>query len=94
MRIGNYVLECHTRARHKYTHFRIHRRPYYSHLVWGRLSLLWGQPHLEPVTVCAECGGDIRALSTSDETWHVCEDCMQVEGQTCEITTEEYEARS
>lgn len=92
MKLLNHVVELNLRARNTLSHFRIHRRPYYTHVCWWKVSLIYGQPHLEPVTMCGGCSGIIKCVSAGDETWDVCEDCMQVEGGTLEITMEEYEA--
>ncbi len=92
MKVFNYVVECNFRSRHKFSHFRLHKHTYYSHLVWGKLSLTYGQPHLVPIRVCAECLEQIESKSAGDESWDYCEGCHQVEGNTIEITTEEYEA--
>lgn len=92
MRIANYEFEARLSSLHKWTHMRLHRHEYYSHFVWGRLSVTFGQPHLEPVTVCAECREEIEGRSAGDESWSWCEGCQQVEGDTLEITMEEYEA--
>lgn len=92
MRIGNYIIEAHLRARRPWTHFKIHDHSYYKHLVWGKLSMTFGQPHLVPVTVCVNCYEEIQGLSAGDEGWDYCEGCHQVEPDTMEMTTEEYEA--
>lgn len=104
MKLFNYVIEVRFHSRQPWSHFRVHRHRaggcrwsgpvLYRHLVWGRLSVIFGQPHLETVRVCSECEGLIRVVSAGDESWDVCEDCRQVEGRTHEITIEEYEARS
>ena len=94
MKLLNHVLELNFRARNRFTHFRVHRRPYYTHVCWYKVSLLFGQPHLEPITVCADCGEQVSGISAGDEGWTYCEGCQQVEGRTLEITMEEYEART
>lgn len=91
MKLLNHVLELNFRARNSFTHFRVHRREYYTHVCWWKASLLFGQPHLEPVTVCAACGEEIRRVGEDALDW--CEGCQSIEGDTREITTEEYEAR-
>lgn len=88
----NYKLELHCHARHKWSHFKVHNHHYYKHLVWGKLSLLWGQPHLVPIEVCSHCKEQVRNLSAGDEGWTFCEGCHQIEGDTEYITSEEYEA--
>lgn len=93
MRIFNHVIELDARARWPFTHFRVHKHEMHTHIVWGKLSLIFGQPHLEPVRVCAECYEQIEVLRAGDEGWDYCENCHLTEGDTLEITTEEYEAR-
>lgn len=93
MRLFNHEIEVRLRARWPWTHMKMHRRPYYRHFVWGKLSVIFGQPHLEPITVCAECGEATETKSAGDEFWTWCEGCQTVEGRTEEITMEEYEQR-
>lgn len=64
----------------------------YKHLVWGKLSVIYGRPHLMPMIVCRDCYEEIQYKSAGDEIWNYCEGCNQVEGYTVEITTQEYEA--
>ncbi len=92
MRILNYEIEFHTRARNKFTHFKIHKHETYRHICWWKFSLIYGHPHLMPMTVCADCYEEIDGKSAGDESWSWCEGCQQVEGDTLEIITEEYEA--
>lgn len=87
----NRVIEFNTRARHPFTHFKVHSHEYWTHVVWGKFSLIYGQPHLEPMTVCAHCFEEISRVGEDYLDW--CEGCQQVEGDTLEITTEEYERR-
>jgi hypothetical protein len=47
----------------------------------------------EMIRVCAHCCGEIRVMRTGDDWLDYCEGCQQVEGDTKEITVEEYEAR-
>jgi hypothetical protein len=93
MKLFNHVVECHFRARRKWNDFKVFKEDYYTHVVWGRMSLIFGQPHLTPVRVCAHCYEEIQVLNSGDEWWDYCEGCHQVEGDTVEITMEEYEAR-
>lgn len=92
MRILNHELEVKFSARHKWTHFKIHREKhgYYKHLVWGKLSIIFGQPHLVPITVCEHCNEEI--MRVGEDYLDYCEGCQSIEGPTVEITTEEYEA--
>lgn len=91
MKIFNHVVELNSRARCKPTHFRVHKHDYWTHVVWWKFSLTYGQPHLVPVRVCAECMEQIQVVNSGDEYWDYCEGCHQVEGSTVEITMEEYE---
>lgn len=101
MRLFNYIIEANLRSRHKWTHFKIHKHReglrqghvYYRHLVWGPLSVIFGQPHLVPIEVHKGCNGEIRNIGPDSISY--CEDCDTiVEGQTETITAEEYEART
>jgi len=65
---------------------------YYKHFVWGKISLIFGRPHLVPIEVCADCNETIEVLNAGDEYWNFCEGCRQTEGETKIITTAEYEA--
>lgn len=92
MKLFNYVIEASLTSRHKWSHFKIHKRDMYSHLVWGKLSVIYGQPHLEEVAVCAVCGsGEIGEQGAGDEGWTVCQDCGAIEQGYNYITMEEYE---
>jgi hypothetical protein len=93
MKLFNHVLELDFRALRKWSDLKVFTCPYYTHVVWGKMSLIYGQPHLEPVRVCAHCYEEIKVLNAGDEWLDYCEDCHQVEGKTLEITMEEYEAR-
>ncbi len=100
MRLFNYVLNITFHSRRRWTDplwrrmnrqsFRQHER-YSGHFVWGRLSILYGQPHLEPVRVCSACNEEIRCLSAGDESLDWCESCQQLEPDTHEVTMEQYE---
>lgn len=92
MKFANYVIELRLSSRHKWSHVRLHKRPYYSHFVWGPISVIYGQPHLEPVTVCADCYEQIERVGAYGDSLNWCESCQQVEGDTLEMTMEEYEA--
>lgn len=102
MKLFNHILEVRLSSRHKWSHFKLHKHKsgrwsgpvLYRHLVWGKLSVLFGQPHLLPVVVCSECLGEIEIKSAGDESWNYCESCGQIEGRTHEMTTEEFEALS
>jgi hypothetical protein len=45
-----------------------------------------------PMRVCAECFEEIQGISSGDESWDYCEGCHQIEGETLDVTMEEYEA--
>lgn len=90
MRIFNYVIELHTRARNRFTHVRLHRHEYYNHFCWWKISLVYGQPHLVPVRVCTDCREEVRQVG--EDYLNYCESCQQIEGSTETITMEEYEA--
>lgn len=92
MRIANYEFEARLSSLHKWTHMRLHRHEYYSHFVWGRLSVIFGQPHLTPITVCKDCREEISRVGYYGDSLSYCEGCQAVEGDTITITTEEYEA--
>lgn len=93
MKILNHVFELKFRGRNKFTHFKVHKYPYYRHLCWWKVSFIFGQPHLEPVRVCSDCLEEISVLNAGDEYWDYCYGCQQTEGRTHEITLEEYESR-
>jgi len=48
------------------THFRLHRYPHYSHLVWWKLSVLFGVEN-----TCNECNGETELGET------VCQSCYE-----------------
>jgi len=90
MKILNYILEANFRSLRPVTHFKIHKHEYYSHLVWGPLSLVWGQPHLTPVQVHTGCGGEVQNVGEDGISY--CTECEHIcEGDTEYITTEEWE---
>lgn len=94
MKLFNHVLEIDTRSRQPWNHFRVHRYGMHKHIVWGKFSIIVGQPHLEEITVCSNCDEEIRTLTSGDEIWNYCEPCQQVEGDTETITIEEFEKRA
>lgn len=95
IRAFNYSLEAAFSARWPWSHFKVHKRLWYTHVVWGKLSLIYGQPHLEPIQICLECnsGGEIRGVWAGDEGWSICTECETIEPRTEYITLEEYEAK-
>lgn len=94
MRLFNHVLEVNIRARWPWSYFKVHDRAggYYKHVVWGKLSVIFGQPHLIPIQVHKGCGAE--AINLGDDGISYCTECETiVEGETEYITTEEYESR-
>lgn len=95
-----YYIEFNMSARHKFSHFKIHKRrgmsAFYRHLVWGKLSLVISQPQYETITMCSECDGaePMGGVSCGDESWSVCPNCNTVEGKTHEISLWDFEQRS
>lgn len=45
------------------------------------------------VVVCLDCGGEVVQKFSGDEGWGICQECGAVEGDTEEITVEEYDER-
>lgn len=94
MKILNYILEVGFHAKQSWTHFRVHKSPMHRHLVWGRLSVIFGQPHLEEIGLCTQCGStEIGEVGVGDEGWTVCRDCNAVEQGYEYVTLEEAERR-
>lgn len=90
MKIFNHIIELNFRAKLPITHFKVHKRDYYTHIVWGKMSLIYGQPHLEPIHVHKGCNGLVNGLG--EDSISYCEDCETiVEGDTEYITLEEFE---
>lgn len=94
LKLFNYILEVSNGALRPWSYFKIHRHSLYKHLVWGRLSISFGQPHLEEIGLCAVCGStEIGEQQAGDEGWTVCDDCGSVEQGYEYITVEEAEKR-
>ena len=94
MKLFNHVLDVRLSSLRPWTHFRIHKYEMHRHLVWGRLSVIFGQPHLEPVAICAECGSvEIGERFAGDEGWTVCDSCGSIEQGYEYLTLQEAEAR-
>jgi hypothetical protein len=90
VKLLNHVIELNFRARCKWTAPHLYNRLYYRHFVWGRVSLIFGQPHLEPVEIHSGCGASVRGIG--EDLISYCEGCETiVEGQTEWVTFEEYE---
>jgi hypothetical protein len=55
MKLFGYIVEADLRARHSFTHLKIHRRSNDTrHLVWGKLSIIYG-----PEQFCEYCNANI-----------------------------------
>jgi hypothetical protein len=92
MKLFNYIIEVGFRSRHKWSHFKLHdnrRRLNYQHLIWGKLSILWGQPHLVEIECCEFCLDQVEHMG--EDGISVCEGCGIVEGHTKTLTAEEWE---
>lgn len=91
MRLFNHTLEISLSSLRPWTHCKLHNRKAlkYKHLVWGKLSILWGQPHLAEMHVCAECYEEIQLVG--NDYLSFCEGCQSIEGSTKYITVEEWE---
>jgi hypothetical protein len=91
MKLFNYVIEVGT-ARWPWTHFRVHKYDTHRHIVWGKRSLIIGQPHLEEIAICACCRStEIGEKGAGDESWTVCDDCGAIEQGYEYITMEQAE---
>lgn len=73
MRLLGYTVEGDLRARCPITRLTVHKNRTYKHLVWGRLSVVWG-----PTRSCEHCGADSRFEDYCDEChWHFYCECGQ-----------------
>lgn len=95
MMLANHSIELNFRSRHPWRHFRVHKHNWYRqgwwlHFVWGKISFIFGQPHLEEITVCAHCYEEIQRVGEDSLNW--CEGCQQVEGETKTMTIQEFES--
>ena len=94
MKLFNYILEIRTHALRPWSHFRVHKYDTYRHLVWGKLSITFGQPHLEEIAICALCESvEISEQGMDDEYLTVCDDCGAVEQGYEYLTMEDAESR-
>lgn len=90
MKLFDHIFELNFRAKRSWLDARLFKREYYTHFVWGKISFLFGQPHLEPVKVHKGCNGLVRGIG--EDYISYCEDCETiVEGDTEHITMEEWE---
>ena len=47
--------------------------------------------HLEEtIVICADCREPIEVARAGDEAWNVCTGCRQVEGETVEISEDDW----
>lgn len=65
MKVFNYIIEPSLGSRHNFAHFKVHKRGEVRHLVWGKVSVLFG-----PVQYCEECETE-NGLST------LCDKCQE-----------------
>lgn len=86
----NQVIEIDLGARWPWTHFRIHADGGVVHLVWGKLSIVFGQ--YPEVCCCAWCHSPVETLSSGDEGWDRCTGCGTIEGETVYLTEDKVEA--
>ncbi len=96
LKLGTFEVYLHTNAKHPWTYFKRHTKPYYTHVLWGKFSLIYGPYSQQTIRVCAECTGteEIQGSPCGDGDYlDVCPSCRTVEGRTEEITLEEYERR-
>lgn len=78
-----------------WTHFKIHRRESYSHLVWGKLSITIENWTIECHALCAECDSpDVGEVSIGDEGFTVCQSCRSVEQGYRYVNLREFESAS
>ncbi len=90
MKLFNHILEISLSSRHPWTHFKLHKHQGYKHLVFGKLSVIFGQPHLVEIEVHKGCGAEVHGIGEDGISY--CTGCETiVEGDTEFITTEEYE---
>lgn len=92
--IGSFDISAGFTSLHKWTHFKIHRRPRDRvwHLIWGRFSLHIDDWTAEVYALCAECGSDeIGEVSAGDEGLTVCQSCRSVEGGYRYVNKREFE---
>lgn len=90
MKIFNHIIELNFRSHWPINHFKVRKYAYYTHIIWGKMSLIYGQPHLEPIEVHKKCYGLISGIG--EDYISYCEDCETiVEGDTEYITLKEFE---
>ena len=92
IRLFNYAIEI-SPANKKWNQFKVYDRDYYTHIVWGKLSFVFGQPHLEQIHVCSHCHEEIQGVGGPDECLNWCENCQQLEGDTEYLTIEQLEQK-
>lgn len=65
MKLLNYTIEANLRSLQPFSHIKLHRHRHYKHLVWWKLSILFGKTHH-----CDECG-----IETGLEEY--CDNCFE-----------------
>lgn len=93
LKLGDFEFEVSNGSLQPWAHFRWHQYDYSTHFVVGKISLSYGCPGLAPMTVCADCFEEIQRVGAYGDSLSYCESCQQVEGNTIQVATKEYEAR-
>ena len=67
-----YAVKASLGSRHSFTHFKVHVNNTYRHLVWGKVSVLFGPKHY-----CQECDvslylGDVYCDACHEELFCEC----------------------
>jgi hypothetical protein len=47
--------------------------------------------NLEILNICSSCYGIVKEIGNYDESWSVCEECREVEGDNFEVLLDDYE---
>lgn len=77
IRFFGYILELRLSALWPWTHFKIHKRSYGTHIVWGRLSAMFG-----PVGQCEIC-------NVETEFEDICQGCYEHNFCECGVRLED-----
>lgn len=83
----DYELEFSTNARWGWNHFKIHRYDTYNHIVWGKISIIWGQPDLMEEYTCDYCLEPAQMIG--EDGIDYCESCGIIEGHASQRTYKE-----
>ena len=86
--IGDWTIQF-SRASHKWSHFKIHDQNVYKHLVWGKISIIYGRPGLEELEVCPHCKAEAQELGDLTYCTEGC-GCIEDVGSMT-ITMDEWE---